>query len=423
MQHRTDVTITRLGGLGDGVGLYNGLPLYVPYTLPGETVRVEVLASDRHGSRARLLEVLTPSVARRVPPCPHFGQCGGCALQHMQPEAYRQYKQDGVAQMLARLGAAPEACLPAVEPGAGSRRRAELSVAVCKAEVALGYLAARSHAVTDITVCPVLTPALQAFLAPLKASIAGLPHPSLVMRVRVLEADGGMSALLLLRRAPKPAEREYLAHHARAMGMQQLAVMEEGSSEIRRLYGQEAAVLLAGVRVAVPLSAFQQASAAAQQAMTQQVLAYLAGCTHVADLYAGCGAYGFPLAVAGVRVHAFEGDAAMVAAMENACRQHGMEAQFSATQRDLHADPLSAAVLRIYDGCVLNPPRAGAARQTAQIAASALRRLVMVSCNPATFERDARCLLDAGFVLQEIVPVDQFHWSPHLELVAYFRRS
>ena len=213
---------------------------------------------------------------------------------------------------------------------------------------------------------------------------------------------------------------ESVTAFAREVDLVQLAW--ETQNDIQRLHGGELQLCLGEVVVEIPPRAFLQASVTAQAAITSIISEHLASCRHVADLYAGCGTYGFPLVAAGTRVHAFEGDAEMTAAMENARRGHHLEGRLQISRRDLYAAPLTASQLDGFDGAVINPPRNGALPQTEALAASNLRRVAMVSCNPASFERDARALLASGFCLETLTPIDQFYWSAHLELVACFRR-
>lgn len=414
------LTITRLGGLGDGVGEHNGYFVYVPFALPGERVRAEVTSTKGKECRVKLLETEKTSPDRQAPPCSYFGQCGGCSLQHLSPQAYRRFKMAQMEALLARLGVAREALREMVEVGAGGRRRAELKVQVHKGEVALGFYAARSHDLVDVNDCPVLEEGLSALIVPLKHAIASLKQSGNVLGVKLTGTEAGVAVLMNLRQPPKPADKEKLAAFAQAQGLAQLAWETEAGAQ--RLYGGELQLRLGEALVEIPSRAFLQASAAAQAAITSIVTEHLASCRHIADLYAGCGTYSFPLVAAGAKLHAFEGDAAMVAAMENACRRYGLEESLQVAQRDLFAAPLAALQLAGFDGAVINPPRNGALPQAEALAASNLRRVAMVSCNPASFERDARALLASGFHLQTLTPIDQFHWSAHLELVACFRR-
>lgn len=418
--HAFTLTIARLGGLGDGVGEHNGYCVYVPFALPGERVRVEETSSKGQECRAKLLDIIDKSPDRQPPSCGYFGQCGGCSLQHLKPEVYRRFKKGQMEALLARLCVGQEALRPMVEIGAGGRRRAELKAQVTKGDVALGFYGMRSHALVDVDDCPVLEERLSALIAPLKSCIASLKQPGNVLGAKLTGLEAGAAVLILLRQPPKPADKEKLAAFAQAQALVQLAWETEGG--LQRIYGGTLSLRFGEATVELPPRAFLQASAAAQTAMISIVMQHLAECRHVADLYAGCGTYSFPLVAVGVKVHAFEGDADMTVAMENARRHHGLEDRLQVSHRDLYTAPLEALTLKAFDGAVVNPPRGGALPQTEALAASALRRVAMVSCNPASFERDARILLASGFRMETLTPIDQFHWSAHLELVACFVR-
>ncbi len=424
MTESAEIVITRLGRQGDGIGEYAGSPVYVAGTLPGERVRVTLPEKNAQIWRARLNDILEPSADRISPACPHFSVCGGCSLQHLSSSRYREFKESIVSRLLARLGTPDCVRQPVMELGCGSRRRAELKLQLYKGEVRIGYFASRSHALADIQCCPLLSAPLEALIMPLKVHVGSLTQPGHIAALWLAETAEGVRLTSLLHKPLRPADKEALTRFAQEKGLAELSVIEEHDpASFRRLWGAPAHVVVGEVRVELPPGAFQQASAQAQAVMTTRVQAHLEKCRHAVDLYAGCGAYSFPLLTNGMRVAAFEGDAEMVTAMENARRHYGLETRFTAACRDLHRMPLSARELEAFDGCVINPPRAGAARQVEQLAKSHMKHIAMVSCNPASFERDAQLLLAHGFCLKEIAPIDQFYWSAHLELVALFART
>ncbi len=419
------LTIDRLGGLGDGVATLDGVSVYIPYTLPQETLRAEIAAVQGGGVvRAVLREVLNPSPERQLPACPHFTQCGGCNLQHLSPKAYSGFKLQAMQAIAARLGITPEALQPLYTVGAGSRRRVELKVSVTKGEVKLGFLAAHSHQLVEITACPVAEPAISALLTPLRDCLAALKQASRIVSVQLTALSAGVDMLLLAREHVKPADAERLRGFAAGFGLIRLVVQQEQEVQTQRvLYGSAPLMALGGVELELPVGTFLQASSIAQTKMTELVQEALKDCRRVADLYAGCGAYSLPLVAQGLQVHAFEGAEPMAVALENTCRRFGLERTLQVERRDLVARPLSADELNIYDGAVINPPRNGALPQVRQLAASGLRRVVMVSCNPATFERDMSVLLQGGFTVASLTAIDQFYWSHHLELVAILQRN
>src|SRR5262245_22125562 len=406
-----EVEIARLGAQGDGVAEAAGGPLYVPFALAGERVRVAV---GRDDDRAELLAVLHPSPDRVEPVCPHFGVCGGCALQHLNEAAYLDWKREKVAGALKSRDLDTE-----VEPvrpvPLGSRRRAALALARGKAATALGYRRARSHELIDIAVCPVLSPGIVARLSKLKAALAPLALGRREARVGITETPSGLDIVLEGAR-PKDATLAAFAGEAAALGVARLTC--DGES-----IGPEAApeVELSGVKVKLPPGAFLQAAGEAETVMTELVRQGVGDARRIADLFAGLGTFTFALARQAA-VDAFESDEAALEALAEAWRKTQGLKPVKTFRRDLFRAPLSSTELAAYDALVFDPPRAGAAAQAAMLAKSEVARLVAVSCNPGTLARDLRILVDGGYRIARITPIDQFLFSPHVETVAHLER-
>ena len=408
-----ELTIETVGGEGDGLAAG---PAFVPFTLPGE----RVLAVGG-GERRDLAEVLEASADRIEPVCPHFGTCGGCALQHWAHEPYLAWKVERLAGTLARQQIETE-ILPPFAAGPGTRRRVALHARRGSREAAkLGYKARKSWDLVDITVCPISDPAIQAAIPALKRLAAPLfEHPKSAPTLHVtltlsgLDIDisgverksGGLSA----------DARVQLADRAAEAGFARVTIDGEAAYMARAPQ-----VRLGQVWVSLPPGTFLQAAPAAMEAMTAFVGEQAAGATRIADLFCGVGAFTFRLAeVAQVYAADFSPEAirALSGALASAPGLHGITPE----ARDLVRRPVLAAELRKTDLVVFDPPRAGAAEQVAELARSQVGRVIAVSCNPATFARDARTLIDAGFSLDRVLPVDQFLWSPHIELVGVFTR-
>ncbi|HZZ68642.1 MAG TPA: class I SAM-dependent RNA methyltransferase [Phenylobacterium sp.] len=402
-----------MGGEGDGVAAG---PAFVPFTLPGE----RVLAAGG-GERRELVEVLEPSAERIDPICPHFGTCGGCALQHWDHAPYLAWKVARLATTLARQGIETEILPPfAAEPG--TRRRVALHARRGGREAAkLGYKARKSWDLVDISVCPISDPAIQRAIPALKRLAAPLfEHPKSAPTLHVtatasgLDIDisgverksGGLSADARVRLAERAAEADFAR------------VTIDGEAAYLARTPQ---VRLGPAVVSLPPGAFLQATPGAEAAMAGFVAEQAAGAARIADLYCGVGTFTFRLAgIAQVHAADFAPDAirALTGALAAAPGLHGITAE----ARDLVRRPVLAEELKKTDVAVFDPPRAGAGEQTAELARSTLARVIAVSCNPATFARDARTLIEAGFRLDRVLPVDQFLWSPHIELVGVFSR-
>jgi len=385
--------------------------------LPGETVRL------RAGPEGPVLdEVLAPSPSRRTPPCPHFGTCGGCVLQHWDGDSALAWKVERLRATLA-LERLETEILPVFRTAPGGRRRAALHVrrGSSRAEARIGFKARKSWSLVDIDVCAVLDPGIVRALPALRRLAAPLlEHPKSAPSLHVTVTDDGLDIDVTgveARSGGLSADaRQEVAALAAEAGLARLTL----AGDI--LFQQRQPSLRIGrARVALPAGAFLQADPAAEAAMVAEARVAVEGARRIADLFCGLGAFTFPLAEV-APVLAMDGSApairALAAAVATAPGLHGVTAE----ARDLFRRPLSAAELKRIDAVVFDPPRAGALAQVAEIAQSGAARVVGVSCNPATFARDARRLVDGGFRLERIRPVDQFLWSSHLELVAVFSR-
>jgi 23S rRNA (uracil1939-C5)-methyltransferase len=407
-----EVTIDRLGAQGDGVADGPDGALFVPFALPGERVRVE---PDADGKHAELLAVLEASLARVEPVCPHFGVCGGCALQHLDEGAYLAWKRGQVVQALRSRGLEAE-----VEPvravPLGSRRRAMLTLGRNQDGLALGYRRARSHDLIDIEVCPILSPDIVARLPALKSALAPLLGSKREARIGITETATGLDVVVEGVR-PKEAALAGLARQSISLGVARVTV--DGDS---LLPGAPPEVRFGPAAVRIPPGAFLQASAEAEAVMTELVRQGAVGSAkRIADLFAGLGTFTFALA-GSAKVDAYESDEAALAALEDAARHTPKLKPVRAIPRDLFREPLGAKELDRCDAVVFDPPRAGAVAQVQQLAKSKVKRLVAVSCNPATLARDIRILVDGGYRLTRVVPVDQFLFSAHIEVVAHLER-
>ena len=411
-----ELTIDKLGSEGVGVARLDGRPVLVPGSLPGERVRARVA-----GGTAELLDLLQPSADRIEPACRHFGTCGGCALQHLAWQSYLDFKRELVVEALRRqgLGDVPVAAVAASPPG--SRRRATLEAKRAGKTVILGFHGRASHLIVDLGECPVLLPGLADLLPSLRDLLAGLLAPGAGATVQLSSGPGGIDLGLLLPAAPDLGQLETLARFAEARDLARLWWRTGDMAPVPAAQRRPLGLRFGAVAVEPPAGGFLQATDAGEAALVGEVVAALAGAERVLDLFAGCGTFGLALGPRAA-LHAIEGDAAALAALAAAARRAGLG--FVTTERrDLDARPLLAAELKRFDAVLFDPPRAGAKAQVEHLAQSAVPVVVGVSCNPATFARDARILADGGYRLERVLPVDQFVWSPHVELVGYFRRG
>ncbi|HVJ40837.1 MAG TPA: class I SAM-dependent RNA methyltransferase [Dongiaceae bacterium] len=427
-----EVMIEALGQQGDGLASWQNEQLFVPFALPGERVQAVLAGRQNSSLRARVQQILEPAADRVAPACRHFGICGGCALQHLAGDSYRRWKAGTVVTTLAQRGIALDFTPTEVFVPAGTRRRAVFAVIGVKGGIAVGFHRAASHEIVDLQQCALLTPALFALVPALRDTLRTALATGESWDVLATQCLNGIDILVTAKAAPTNAQRFALADLAQIelpsgdgarIGVARVTwlIDKRGAAPEPIAQHHLPQVSFADVRVDLPAQSFLQPSAEGEAALRDAVLAGVGEASLVADLYAGCGTFSFPLAARG-RVIAVEGVKASVAALNQAARRALVSARVTATSQDLDDAPLMAEQLKKVQAVVFDPPRAGARSQCEQIARSTISRAVGVSCNPATFARDARILIDGGFHLTALTIVDQFIWSPHVELVAAFQR-
>ena len=404
------VVIEALGAGGDGIATLDGDRVFVPFALPGETVAIE-----RRGSRARLVDVVGPSPARAAPACRHFGTCGGCALQHMAEQAYRDWKREVVVRSLALHGIEAEVA-PLVPIAPGTRRRAVFSAISTAKGVVLGFHRRGSEEIVAITECPVLVPAIAGRLALFRDIAAAALKPGKRGRMTVVAADNGLDIALDGAGRLDRRKAAMLGGFGAEPAIARLTI-DGGGIAVNRT-----PEIAAGPAALLPVpGGFLQAAAPAEADLSAAVLAHVGDAAPVADLFCGIGTFSLRLA-ARAPVTAVESDPALLAALTAAAnRTKGIKA-VTTRRRDLFANPMAPVELAAYGAVVFDPPAAGARAQAAALAASTVPRVAAVSCNPATLARDAAILIAGGYRLTGVTPVDQFLWSAEIEAVATFVR-
>jgi 23S rRNA (uracil1939-C5)-methyltransferase len=403
--------IARLGAQGDGIADTPSGPVFVPYTLPGERVQAEA-----RGERGRLVAVLQASPERTAPVCRHFTHCGGCDVQHMKMPAYLAWKRELVAAAFAARGiGVPDGHVVSV--GLGARRRAAFSARRTGRGITLGFHEAKGVEIVDLQECPVTNSAIVRALHGLRRLIEPLASRRAPARLVVTHAANGLDVAIEDVPANLTADvREGLARAATACNLARLTLAGETIYQ-----ATVPAVRFGTANVVLPARSFLQASPAAESEMVRLVTSALGEAKRVADLFCGLGTFTFPLAQKS-QVLAVDGDKQAIAALQNAANRTPGLKPIEAKVRDLFREPLSVRELQACDAAVFDPPRAGAAAQAAMLAASGVATVAAVSCNPATLARDARILIDGGFKLERVTPVDQFLYSAHIEAIAIFRR-
>jgi 23S rRNA (uracil1939-C5)-methyltransferase len=404
------VAIARLGHRGDGVAETDAGPVFVPYALPGETVLVE-----RGRSRGRLVEIEEPSPDRAMPFCPYFGTCGGCLAQHVGGATYAAWKH-GILESALRKARIDTRIEPLVDAHGAGRRRVTFHARFRDGETHVGYMAAGSHDLVDIAFCPISEPGL-AEAPPAALALARVLRPSRKpLDLQVTATESGLD-VDIRGHGPLDAEtRQKLVEAAAALDLARLSL--HGDTIVER---RPPLVAMGRARVVPPSGAFLQATAAGEEILSALVLEGCEGARPVVDLFAGCGPFTLRLAEAR-EVRAIDGGGPALAALDKAARSTPGLRPVTTEVRDLFRRPLLPPELDRFNAVVMDPPRAGAEAQARQLAAAKVPIVVSVSCDAGTFARDAATLIAGGYGLERVVPVDQFKYSAHLEIVGLFRR-
>ena len=409
------LVIDHVGHRGDGVATVGAESVYVPYTLGGETVEVAPVPGH-HPDRRRLIRVESESPERIAPFCPHFGVCGGCAIQHWETGRYRAWKRDIVVTTLAQAGIDCEVA-PLVDAHGAGRRRITLHARLGTHDVLkVGFTAANSHDIVPIDRCPILDPHLNGALEAAWAIAEALTAMGKPLDIQVTATESGLDVDA---RGSGPVSTRLIARLSEIAKQHRLARLTRHGEMV--LMRTPPIVSIGTAQVALPPGSFLQATVAGEETLAALVADHCKRAKHVADLFCGVGPFALRLA-AKSRVTAFDNDANSVNALQKAVASTSGLKPLKAETRDLFRRPLVVQELRDYDAVVFDPPRQGAQAVATQLAASKIATVVAVSCNVATFARDAKILIDGGYKIEGVTPVDQFRHTPHVELVARFRR-
>jgi len=408
------LTIVRIGHRGDGIASSPSGPIYIPYTLVGETVETESVPG--HPDRAHALRIVTPSPQRIAPFCPHFGTCGGCAIQHWAEQPYRAWKRELVVSALEQAGiAAPVGDL--VDAHGEGRRRAILHARRGTSEILeVGFSARQAHTIIAIDRCPVLSPGMSDAI-PLAWSIAEALDPlGKPLDIHATQTLGGLDVDI---RGSGAIDAAHTAAVARIATKYRVArITRHGEMVVQQA---EPAIAIGRARLVLPPGSFLQATQAGEEALATLVIEQLGKAKTVADLFCGVGPFALRIAERR-RVFAVDSEEAAVTALGRAAQATAGLKPVETARRDLFRRPLVPSELNKFDAVVFDPPRQGAQAQARELAASAVARVIAVSCNPATFARDAAILTGGGFRISDVTPVDQFRHTPHVEIVALFAR-
>ena len=409
--------IAAVGAEGDGIARTPQGAVFVPFALPGETVAVARVKN--HGMPISWSKT---SPERVDPPCRHFGPegkggtCGGCSLQHWADRPYQDFKRQLVVDALKAQDIEAEVapivpCLPE------ERRRVTMTARLTEKGVVLGFLQANTHHIVPVEECPISMPAIVGRLDIVRRLVAALGSGSEPFRIAVGATLSGLDINVMDMKKPDPKKRQAATDIIlREKGIARISV--EGEIIVEP---QKPVVDIGGVPVVLPPGSFTQATARAEEAMAALVTAHLGKSKRVADLFSGLGTFALRLARKSA-VHAIEFDAPALAALDHAARHAQGLKPVSVERRDLFRRPMQPMDLKNFDGLCFDPPRAGAEQQCRELARSKVQKIAAVSCNPVTLARDLRILIDGGYKLKSVTPIDQFLWSSHVEAVALLER-
>lgn len=425
-----NVRIERLGSSGDGISDDPGERWFVAGALPGERVSAQAVRRSHAGVHAQMIELDEAAAARTQPPCPHFVDprhpCGGCALQHLAPAALLRFKRQLIEHALIHRGleAAAHCVAEPIAVPPHSRRRVTLAAIGRRCGAVLGFHERQSHRIVDLTECTIARPEIVALLTPLRHCLGQWLRQGEQASLQVTVAAGGILVDMTgPRRYPSRKQRTRWRQFADDQGALRITWRPDAKHRFKPLVDRAPPQhMFEEVAIDLPPAAFMQPTAEGESAIREAVTRALPAPPRgrLLECYAGCGSLGLPLASAGWRVSCLEGSAAAVDALRRAAR--GAALPLTAEQRDLARNPPTAAELAGFDVAIFDPPRKGAPALAPALAASDVATVIAVSCHPGTFARDARSLIDGGYQLAHIQPIDQFPYTTHVELVATFRR-
>jgi 23S rRNA (uracil1939-C5)-methyltransferase len=416
---------------GLGVGFTELGEVALPYTLVGELV-----AFERHSYRGKsnciLTEIIEPSTERQVPKCQYFTACGGCLLQHLPNKDYNEFKYQVASQQIVESQNITTTINPVLTVPPSNRRRANLEVVKKNEQIFLGFHRFRSHQIININQCPALLPQLSNLIVPLKQLFHKVLEHRQKAQIFITNCDNGVDITITIQEQQRlnPTQRDILLEFAKKYNITRLIFRYRKSLDIIQQIDKPY-IIFGKVPVEIDAYSFLQASKLSDQILQDLIFKYLLPSNQesnaikednkaIVDLFCGRDTYTLPLSDY-FKVEGFEFDNNAIESLKKAINHS--KKSVVVNKRDLFTSPLAAPELSKYDYCIINPPRAGAGSQCMELANSNLEKIIYVSCNPESFASDAKIITGSSYKLVEVSLVDQFYWSPHLELVGFFQRK
>lgn len=418
-----NVRIDEVGAKGDGRGTdENNQPFYVPYSCAGDLV--EVKCTDRRADAlvGEIVNILEPGGERTEAPCPHYTKCGGCSLQHLSPTAYGDWKKTRIIEVISRAGLNYEPEDPVLIP-AGQRRRASFAVMKKGKKIVFGFNARNSHRIEEISDCLLLTPELKSLIAPLRELMSKVMKQEGRGDIIINHPGEAPDIVFALPGRVELSAHEALVSFAHQYKIGRISWQEDAKGTPETVMEvRPVTTSFSDVPVPLPPAPFLQPSKSGEEALVEIALSGLQGEKKILDLYAGCGSFTFALAKHAI-VHAVESHEPAIKALERAAGRANMGGRITTEVRDLSRQPLMGKELAKFDAILFDPPRSGAKEQAEAIADCPVKTVIAISCNPATFGRDIAQLIEGGYQLKRLVPVDQFTWSAHIEVAAILEKT
>ena len=413
------LTIDEIGSRGDGIGHTRGGSVYVPLAVAGDVVEAIISPFSKGSFVGEIKAILKPSPDRVDAKCKHFGVCGGCSLQHVGPKLYKGWIKSRVETALSHQGFEDIEIKDPIIVNPGTRRRVSLRALKVKGDITLGFNERKTHNIVDIESCPISHPILIEILPNIRNMLGNLLEEGQATTILMIYSETGIQLVLDLLDDPDLKIRELLGEFANVHDLGAVAVKVNGVFDLIAMR-REPLIHFGSTGVPIPLGAFLQPSKEGEDALVSVILKEIMGMNRVLDLFSGLGTFGLRVAEF-AQVHAVEGDQSLLTSLQNSANLNPKLKTLSTEHRDLFRRPLLAQELNSFDCVIFDPPRAGAKAQVFEFAKSSVPVIIGVSCNPNTFARDARMLVEGGYHLEYIQPVDQFLWSHHVELAAVFR--
>lgn len=416
-----ELIIDEIGSAGDGIARKDGTTYYVPFALPGEKVAVSEKQKRGQGVETELLEVLETSPSRKKPVCRHFGTCGGCRLQHLDDDSIADWKAEQIRRLMERSGFPSLQFNPTLSSPKNSRRRVEFSAQKRKKGAMIGYQARRTNQIFDVGECPLLVPALADLVKPLRALLSELLPRNTKARLTLTDTVNGIDLLITSNFELELEQRELLSAFAMKENLCRVHWYDDKSDYLEQVLEARPTVIdVHNYTIPFPPFGFLQATDHGQQTLVKLACEEIEKGQRIIDLFSGFGTFSLPASTIANEIHAFDSDERMIDALQRGANKAMLNVK--AKRQDLFRQPITTEELAKFDTIIIDPPRAGAKAQVEEISYSNVKKVVFISCNPTSFARDAEILADGGYQIGPITPVDQFNWSPHVELFTTFTK-